>query len=147
MAGPEHQTITVEVCATDRAFGRLEAAEVAVPSVDGTFVVLPGHAPIVAILDNGVVRVRLANGEKQDFAVHGGIVQVHKNRVVVLAKTAEMGSGIDVARAEAARDRATQRLAHRDERINVARAEAALKRALLRLRVQGGGQAGTPPSH
>ena len=70
------------------------------------------------------------------MAISGGFVEVGREQVAVLAETAERIEEIDVARAEAARQRAEERLARaREERVDVARAEAALARAINRIRV------------
>ena len=69
-------------------------------------------------------------------ATSGGFAQVQRDSVTVLAETAELAGEIDVARAEAARDRARERLARRREaEVDAVRAEMALARALNRLRV------------
>ncbi len=66
----------------------------------------------------------------------GGFLEVRPDRVIVLADSAERGEEIDEARAEAAKQRAEQRLA--DKRalgLDEARCEAALRRAVARLTV------------
>lgn len=59
------------------------------------------------------------------------------NCVNIIAPLAELASSIDVARAEAARKRAEERLAKRTADIDVERAVRALQRALTRLHVAG----------
>jgi F-type H+-transporting ATPase subunit epsilon len=65
-----------------------EGASTAVqlPGVDGLFQVLHNHAPLVAALAAGVVKVDLADGPTRRFAIDGGLVEVLANRVVVLAQ-------------------------------------------------------------
>ena len=60
------------------------------------------------------------------------MINVVKNEVSILVRTAEKGDDIDLARAEAAERRARERLAHRTADIDVSRAEAALHRAIAR---------------
>ena len=55
-----------------------------------------------------------AGGEVIVFAVHGGFIEVKDNRVSVLARSAEIASDIDVARARAAKEQAEQRLRERE---------------------------------
>lgn len=124
--------LSLEICAIDRAPYRAETAEIALPGEDGLFVVLPGHAPLVAILGVGVLKTR--NGaEERCFAINSGIVRVLDNQVLVLTRTAEAGDGIDRERAEAAKKRAEDRLSSQRDKIDVARAEASLRRAMVRL--------------
>ena len=69
------------------------------------------------------------------MATSGGFVEVQRDRVTVLAETAELADQIDASRAEAARDRARDRLRKRREAdVDETRAEAALIRAINRLR-------------
>ena len=70
-----------------------------------------------------------------DLAVSGGFLEVRPDRVIILADTAERVEEIDVARAEAAKRRAEERLRERIPEMDVARTEAALRRALTRLQV------------
>ena len=108
------------------------------PGVDGSFGVLARHLPMVASLGVGFLIIREEGGESLEMATSGGFAEVLRDRVTVLAETAEREEEIDVSRAEAARDRARGRLAkRRDPEIDYARAEAALARALNRLRIAG----------
>ena len=66
-------------------------------------------------------------------AVHGGIVEVLKDKVTILAEIAEWPDEIDVNRANDAKIRAERRLASKDSNLDVPRAEMALKRSLARL--------------
>ena len=55
----------------------------------------------------------------------------------MLAESAELAQDIDEGRARAAKERAEQRLAARDEKLDVVRAEASLQRAIIRLNLAG----------
>jgi F-type H+-transporting ATPase subunit epsilon len=67
------------------------------------------------------------------IAVNGGFLEVRKDKVVILAESAERSEEIDVERARAARERAELRLQSKQEQIDHHRAEVALQRALNRL--------------
>ena len=115
------------------------AEHIRLPGVDGLFGVLAHHVPIVAELTTGPIDVR-PFGEKEDirFSCTGGLVEVNReNSVTVLLDAGERSDQIDVERAQAAAERARQRLARarQDHSIDMARAQAALARALLRLRI------------
>jgi F-type H+-transporting ATPase subunit epsilon len=96
------------------------------------------HIPLVTTLKPGGLQVREADNE-QLFAVSGGFMEVRNedegSSIIVLANSAEPAENIDIARADAARRRAEERLAERQEQIDTERAEAALTRALNRLKV------------
>lgn len=108
---------------------------VSVPGVVGDLGVLPRHAAFMTTIQPGELRIAREDGEEVVMAISGGFLEVRENRVVILADTAERAEEIDVARAEAARRRAQERLAARVAEVDLARAEATLRRALARLRV------------
>ncbi len=125
---------TLEVITPERAVLSTQAVSVSAPGVEGGFQVLFHHAPLLSALEPGRVTVRSSDGKEYLFATSGGFLEVHDNKVLLLLETAERPGDIDVARAEASRDRAQQRLAHRTPELDVVRAEASLRRALNRLR-------------
>ncbi|HHS98112.1 MAG TPA: F0F1 ATP synthase subunit epsilon [Chloroflexi bacterium] len=104
------------------------------PGKDGEMGVLPHHAPLIAVLKEGVLIARQGE-EELVFAVHGGYMQVLPDRVIVLADVAERAEEIDVERAEAARRRAEELLKKEPPPEVRAEAAAALRRSLVRLRV------------
>ena len=108
------------------------------PGVSGYFGTLPHHAPLIAELGVGELRLRTGT-EWQQFALSGGIFHLAERRAVVMADAVEPVAGIDVARAREALRRARERLkeSHQDPHIDVTRAQLALVRALNRLRVAG----------
>lgn len=97
----------------------------------GSMGFLPDHAPLIAALVPHVLRYTI-NGVEDRIFVSRGMVEVLDNVVHILTNAAEAKSAIDFARAEAARERALQRL-HSQTNIDHARAEAALNRANARL--------------
>ena len=100
----------------------------------GELGVLPGHIPMVAPLEIGVVRLKKGNATEL-VAVSGGFLEVRPDRVTILAQAAERAEDIDVARAKAAKERAERRLQAKQGDIDYNRAELALRRALNRLNV------------
>lgn len=103
------------------------------PGVEGELGILPEHAPLITALNIGVLRIQ-QDGKNFKVVVNGGFMEVRGSRVTVLANSAERVEDINVARAEAAKERAEQRLASGSTEIDIARAELALKRALTRLK-------------
>jgi F-type H+-transporting ATPase subunit epsilon len=128
--------LTLEVVTPDRALVREEVDEVQLPGSQGYLGVLPGHAPLLATLKVGELWYRVGQ-EKHYLAIAGGFVEVLPDRVTVLAQIAERAQDIDVARAEAAKQRAEERLARPSspDIIDLDRARLALMKALIRLQV------------
>jgi len=105
------------------------------PSVDGQVGILPHHAPLIAILQPGEVRVVKGNDE-QSLVVAGGFLEVLEDTVTILADAAERSEEINVAEAEEARHRAEQTLSNRGQQErDLAAVELAMRYSLVRLRV------------
>lgn len=113
-----------------------ETDSVSVPTTEGLFGILRGHAPMAAILQTGVLRYHQDDGDHR-VAVTGGYFEVVNDVITVLADAAELDVDIDVARARAALRRAEARLHAKQAGNDRARAEAALKRSLNRLKAAG----------
>lgn len=108
-----------------------------VPTTEGQITLLPGHAALMASLDIGEM-VAVADGNREPMVVHGGFIQILRDQVTVLADAAESIDEIDEARAEAARERASERVEGRytlEEALDMARARRALLRAQARIRI------------
>ena len=114
-----------------------EVTGVQLPGTMGSFEVKSLHADIISTLDIGRILVRRADGEELVYAVSGGFVEVHDNTLTLLAEAAEPVSDIDVERAEAARERARERIAKapEDKSIDRDRARKALARAENRIKL------------
>jgi F-type H+-transporting ATPase subunit epsilon len=115
---------------------------VVVPGVTGEIGILPRHAPLVAQLAIGKMRVLTTDGDWMTFAVAEGFVKVQFDKVIVLADAAEEASKIDVDRAEKAVERALHRLemvrqgtVPDDDHVDPYREQLALKRARNRLKL------------
>ncbi|KNZ68413.1 ATP synthase F1 subunit epsilon [Thermincola ferriacetica] len=128
--------VKVEIVTPERIVFSEEVEFVVVPGEEGYLGILANHAPIVAALKIGVMKV-IQNQKEIKLAISGGFMEVSKNKLVVLADTAERGDEIDVARARAAKERAEQRLASRTHDIDLVRAELALRRAIARIKAAG----------
>lgn len=105
---------------------------VVAPAADGEVGILPGHHPLMCVLGIGQMRLYRDGVVVDRLAVEKGYLEVDRNRVIVLAESAERASEIDAERARRAERRARERLAH-PAGVDVRRAEAALARALARL--------------
>jgi F-type H+-transporting ATPase subunit epsilon len=107
------------------------------PGSEGELGILPRHTPLITTLAYGELQVKKEGVEDQFFSIGGGFMEVQPDHVIVMANAAEYAEEIDIERAEAARQRAQELLAHADEdaALDAARAEAALRRSLTRIKV------------
>jgi F-type H+-transporting ATPase subunit epsilon len=128
-------TFTLEVVTPARQVVRETVSEAQIPVLGGYIGVLPGHTPLLAEMGIGELSYQVG-GRVFSCTAIGGFVEVLADRVIVLADNAERSEEINLARAEAARDRAQKRLANpNDPNIDWKRAEESLKRAQARLQV------------
>jgi F-type H+-transporting ATPase subunit epsilon len=110
-----------------------EVIHVRAPGKDGDFGVLADHAPLMAGLRPGRLRVDDPD-EGFDFVITGGFFEVHNNRAVVMAETALRREDIDLERAKAARERALQMLAEAKTLEGQEEARTALDKAMAIIR-------------
>ena len=129
---PTH--LTLEIVTPDRSLVTERVDEVEIPGFDGYFGVQPGHTPMLVMLKVGELWYRKGS-EKHYVAIAFGFAEVLPDRVTILAELAERPHEIDVARAEAARRRAEERIAKPSVDHDFERARIALMKALIRLQV------------
>jgi F-type H+-transporting ATPase subunit epsilon len=99
----------------------------------GELGIAPRHAPLITRLKPGKVIVTLPGGEKLDFAVSGGILEVQPQVVTVLTDTAVRAEDIDEAAVRAAKEEAERIIAHRAEAMEVAEAQQRLAEVTAQL--------------
>jgi F-type H+-transporting ATPase subunit epsilon len=127
----------LEIVTPKRVVFKGEVTSFSAPGIDGGFQVLHNHAPLLAIVKIGNVKISEMSGAESHYAISGGFVEVRENKVILLAETAERTDEIDVERVKAARDRALKRLAEKYPETDIERAKLALARALNRLKLVG----------
>lgn len=98
----ENAALTVSVVTPEGAAYEGQAHHVVVPAFDGEMAVYALHAPMVAVLGHGELRVTLTDGGQQNFYLSGGVLQVADNEVSILAETVIRSREVDVAAAETA---------------------------------------------
>jgi F-type H+-transporting ATPase subunit epsilon len=127
--------LQLEIVTPEREAYSDEVDAVYCPGTEGEFGVLPHHAPLLAMLGVGELRIQ-KGADEEFFAIAGGFVQVRPDKVMVMAELADLSSEIDLEAAEDARNEAERAIAASfDEPADLARARAAMDRALLRIRV------------
>ncbi|MBI4321675.1 MAG: F0F1 ATP synthase subunit epsilon [Chloroflexi bacterium] len=127
-------TLRLEVITGERVVYSDDVDMVVAPGSEGELGILPHHATLLTALQPGELRAKKGSDEVA-MVVSGGFMEVCRDKVVVLADAAERAEEIDVARAQAARQRAQERVAEQRSRIDLTRAEASLTRSLARLKV------------
>lgn len=128
------KTIKVNVVTPDGPVVDAEVEMVSTKAKSGDLGIMAGHIPLVAPLD--IAAVRLKNGSETEYvAVSGGFLEVRPDVVTILAQSAEKAETIDLARAQAAKARAEQRITEGKDAVDTQRAELALRRAMNRINI------------
>jgi len=125
----------VEIVTPERKVYAETANMVSVSGVEGELGILPNHIPLVTPLRIAPVVIKRGN-QVDVVAVNGGFIEVRKDKIVILAESAELSTDINIERAEAAKQRAQQRLAAKQDQVDFRRAELALQRAMNRLHIK-----------
>jgi len=102
-------TIELEIVTPERQVVKDRVTEIQVPGRNGFLGILPGHAPLISELAIGEITY-VSNGVSNRLFVAWGFVEVLPDKVTILAETAERAEEVDIAHAEAARERAQQHL-------------------------------------
>ncbi len=117
--------LEVALVAAERTVWSGQAHIVIARTTEGDVGILPGHAPMLALLQGGTVEVRTTDDEYYVAAVPDGFLSVNNDRVSILAEHAEMSHEIDLEQAkhdlERAKSAGTDEEAH-DEHVRVAEA-------------------------
>ena len=92
-------SISLKVLAPNQNIFEGEAEEVILPSTTGQIGVLPGHISLVTAIDIGVLRLRM-NSQWKSIALMGGFAEIESDEVIVLVNSAEIGSNINIEKAE-----------------------------------------------
>ena len=124
----------LEIVTAERVVYSEDVNALVAPGAAGELGVLPGHAPLLTTLAPGEMKVT-RDGEESFMAVTGGFLEVIANKVTVLADAAEYAEEIDEERAEAALERARERVASAVSDMDLERALASMRRSSARLGV------------
>lgn len=111
----------------------LDEAEILnVVTSSGCLGIMAHHLPLIAVIEISHLSYR-KDGYLYEFSIGGGILNVAKDGVSILADSFESKDEIDFERAEKSKLRAEKRLESKEHNIDVKKAELSLKRALNRL--------------
>lgn len=131
----ETQAFTLDIVTLKKVAFSEEIKSVNAPGTEGYFSILANHTPFVSSLKAGIIKVARSEGEVQTFSCSGGFLMTDGKKVILLGDAVERPEEIDIARAQAAKERAEKRLAEKTPDIDIDRARLALLRAINRLKV------------
>ena len=77
----------LEITSPDKQIFSGDAVLVQLPGSDGLFEILHNHAPMIAALGQGKIKVQDENGKLQFFEIRGGVCEVLENKITVLAES------------------------------------------------------------
>jgi F-type H+-transporting ATPase subunit epsilon len=126
--------LQLQIVSADKSLVNETVDEVEIPGADGYFGVLPGHTPLLALLGAGEMWYRRGT-TTHHLVIALGFAEVQPDAVTILAQVAEKADEIDIARAEAAKRRAEERLAKPTIDMDFERARLSLLKSLIRLQV------------
>lgn len=130
----DSNSFLLRIITPERIFYENQVNMVEFNTTEGEIGVLPGHVPLTVIVKPGVLDITEPEGDKV-AALHAGFAEILPERVTILAEVIEWPEEIDEERAQAARERAEERLRSKTAETDLARAETALQRAVARIQV------------
>ena len=130
----EKKGYQLRIVTPERVFYEGEVEMVEFNTTEGQIGVLPGHIPMTVIVKPGILTITEAE-ETKEAALHAGFAEILPDKITILAEIVEWPDEIDEERAEAALQRARERIANRESQTDLAKAETALQRAIARIEV------------
>jgi F-type H+-transporting ATPase subunit epsilon len=76
----------LEIITPDKKLFEGEAKSLTAPGSEGSLGILDNHAPMIASLKKGKVKVTTSGTEVKNFEIKGGVIEVLKNKVIILAE-------------------------------------------------------------
>ncbi len=125
--------IKVEIVTPEKLVLSDMVESITVPTLSGSIGILYHHAPLLTVVDIGVLKYS-RDGVEYAVALNTGFLELKDNIAEILVVSAELAEDIDKARANEAMKRAQARLLEKSSNLDHARAEAALKRAIARIK-------------
>ena len=78
--------MNLEIITPDKSVFTGEVSLVQLPGIDGSLEILNNHAPLISVLKKGKIKIKDDKDQEQFFEVNGGVVEVLKNKVLILAE-------------------------------------------------------------
>jgi len=129
------EKIHFKIVTPERVVYESEIDQATLPTAQGIITILPNHISLVGVLKPGELMIKKGK-EEIAMAVSGGMIEVAKNKVIVLADTAEHASEIDEQRAQEAKDRASKLMSEKNrEEVDYTGLAIQIEKELARLKV------------
>ncbi len=128
------KSFNLKLIAPDGVKYEAEATEAIIPTPDGEVTILADHMPLISLIAPG--EIILKNGSQEHYlATQGGILEISKNVVKILADTAEDANSLDEIKIEEARKKAELMLQNAKDEVDFANAQSMLEKQLAKLKV------------
>ncbi len=131
-----NRTIQFEIVTPERTVLKQEVIQVTLPTSSGEITILPGHIPLISVLQAGVIEVKRPDNSFEVMSVSAGFIEVSRDKIVILADTAERAEELDEQAVEEMRRRAEElkKEARSEEAVEFTEISAKLSRELARLK-------------
>ena len=129
----DNKYFDLKIITPDRTFYEGQATMVEFNTTEGQIGVYKNHIPMTVIVKPGILAI--TGDEVLTAALHAGFVEILQDSITILAEIIEWPKEIDVARAEAAKERAEKLIQEKAQATDMVRAEASLLRAITRIQV------------
>lgn len=124
----------LRIVTSDRTIIDRKVASVRFQGIDGSYGILPHHAPLMTALARaGTAQITEVDGKKLDLFVSDGFAQMQHNVLTMVCEAGEFAHEIDLERVKAAEAKAREKLSGLDRLSeDFLKAEASLRKALVR---------------
>ena len=123
----------LRVVTPDRTVMDRKVKSVAFVGVDGSYGILPNHAPLMTATKPGIVTIHHTDGQAEEMLVTDGFAEMRDNVLSLICQAGELASEIDLSRAAEAEERARKKIAETTTQGGeLPKAQDALQRAVLR---------------
>lgn len=102
----DKKSIKFEIVTPEKVVSKQQVLQATIPTEEGEITVLPEHIPLVSILKPGVLELKNVDNQIEIISVSGGFVEVLRDKIVILADTAERAEDLDESLIIAAKERA-----------------------------------------
>ena len=75
----------LEIITPEKQLFNGEVNSIKVPGTIGDFEILNNHAPIISSLKEGEIRIIAIDNKVEKFQINGGVIEMKKNKIIVLA--------------------------------------------------------------
>jgi F-type H+-transporting ATPase subunit epsilon len=134
----------LRIVTPDRTIVDRKVARVSFQGIDGSYGILPNHAPLMtAISAAGTAKITELDGKVVELFVSDGFAQIQNNVLTLVCEAGEFANEIDLERVKEAERKAREKLSGLDRlSAEFIKAEASLRKALARemvaRRISGG---------